>query len=245
MSLRVKALLVVGLLVIVGALAAYSLYFRTPSAEAILAEVQKLRDLALQQKDCTSAITEADAFLKKAPEAAEVWHWKGICEFETGNYEEAKKSFEQVLALDPNHQAAKNYLQALGPDPSQYFDPGKAEISREDFESRLEGILDEKKLIFSQAVMVPPPSNLDSSELVIAKYESMTSAGEIADYLNDFLKKNNYQLKGGSMGGQEGLGDEFQDRIFISGTKGKKTVNFTIWKEEIPVQVGITYMLLK
>jgi len=199
-----------------------------------LADIQTALD---EDKNCVAVLPEIEAYLSKRPADVDIWHAKGICEFESGKYEEAKKSFEQVLVLDPESKSAKNYLKAIGDDPSNYFDIDNSKISREDFESRLEGSIDANRFNFLKAVVAPPPPNADLLEFIIANYESMASVRITADYFEDFLERNGYELSGTS--------DMFENQIFISGTKDKKTWTFSIWKETSPVQITLTYVLSK
>lgn len=76
-------------------------------------KIRELENLIIRERDYEAALKEAQALIKDNPSNIEIWHWEGVAEFQLGKVNEAKQSFEQVLALDPEHKAAQNYLEIL------------------------------------------------------------------------------------------------------------------------------------
>ncbi|OGI57090.1 hypothetical protein A3B85_02025 [Candidatus Nomurabacteria bacterium RIFCSPHIGHO2_02_FULL_37_13] len=103
------------------------------SPVSVYSAIAKFQELA-QQKDYDSCITVAEKQIQDNSKNVLAWQWKGICEFESGKYEEAKKSFEQIQILEPDHGAAKNYLELMLKGDT-LINLQKDGISRESFET--------------------------------------------------------------------------------------------------------------
>src|SRR3989344_352792 len=102
------------------------------SPVSVYSAIAKFQELA-QQKDYDSCITVAEKQIQDNSKNVLAWQWKGICEFESGKYEEAKTSFEKMLALDPKNQVAKNYLELMSKG-AILINLQKDGISRDNFE---------------------------------------------------------------------------------------------------------------
>src|SRR3989344_3840714 len=80
----------------------------TPAEE----KLATLQQLVLAQK-CDEALRQASAYVKDHDSAVDIWHMKGVCEHDLGQFDSAKASFQKVLAINPEYDAAKNYLKNL------------------------------------------------------------------------------------------------------------------------------------
>lgn len=150
-------------------------------------KVRELDKLILKDRDCARVMEISASFLKTRPGAIEIWHLQGACEFDLGKFDEARASFEKVLTLNPNHEAAKNYMERLNPKPGEIVVTGPVAIlSRTDFESAIGFELGEKDWQFVQAEKRTGP---DSSEHFSAVYTSTESYGRAVSLLKSALEK--------------------------------------------------------
>lgn len=85
------------------------------SEEDLRVEVNDISNFLIAlQEDCETLLERLEPLTKSNSKSPDVWRLKGICEYNLENYEEAKKSFEKVLKLDPENEPAQNYLATIG-----------------------------------------------------------------------------------------------------------------------------------
>src|SRR3989344_3876572 len=219
----------------------YSVYPQKLKKErnSALATVQE----ALDRKagDCTQSLSQLEAYLNKNSKDAEAWAAQGICEFESGKYAEAKKSFEQVLVLDPENKSAKNHLKAIGNDPSKYFDFNKAQVDQNDFETLLGGPLSAEVLVFSRALKLPLPDS-KILQYVSAEFTSNQNVAQTASYISKYLTDNDYELENSQYGDEAVIDQDTEDIRVITGYKGKTILTISIWKKQPEVHIDYTLM---
>jgi tetratricopeptide (TPR) repeat protein len=192
--------------------------------------VQQLSSRIVTDRDCNAALDEAVAFLQKDSQAAGVWNLKGACEFDLGLFAEARMSFEQVLALNPDHEAAKNYLEQLDFSPGEVVvTAAETPVSQAEFESRL-GLGLNGILSFESAVK--KPSNIP--EYALATYSSEASfAGTVA------ALESELEEAGGEFNLSEGEGEA----ILASASETERKV--IMIQSDDPVRVFINYQRLE
>jgi cytochrome c-type biogenesis protein CcmH/NrfG len=64
-------------------------------------------------KDWKSLLAVSRAWVNTQPDSAESWFYLAAAEFETADYEQAQKHFEQALSLNSGHSEAREYLSKL------------------------------------------------------------------------------------------------------------------------------------
>lgn len=177
MSQNKKLILIIVAVIVVGTAAIYLVTkFKVPplSGYSKISELQTLT----KSEDCEAAAK----FSRKDSSDAVAWHWKGICEFESGKYEEAKLSFEQVLVLDSEHQAAKNYLDILS--EGGFIDLAQSGFLREEFESLMKTNFP-ASFDFQFGYTIPINEQLD---IVSAEYTTNLSTNEAVAELETAIK---------------------------------------------------------
>lgn len=145
----------------------------------------QLQTLALKSRDYRSCISQGQEMIKKYPQNKDTWLWKGICEFEDGQFDSAKSSFASVLALDPNQPAAKHYLEILN-SGAVLIDVNKGGVNQQEVETSLDFNLDSKILKFEQAFKVPAGGNLPG--FATAQYSSLFTFEKTSTYLENLIK---------------------------------------------------------
>jgi len=184
---RKKRIIIALIIAVVIVLAAF--YLAKRSAQKLdqargegLAHIQTALD---EDKDCAAVLPEIKAYLGKRPADIDVWHAKGICEFESGKYEEAKQSFERVLALEPDNGAAKNYLSLLN-EEGVSRNVSRDGLSQGQFEEVL-GFGLPAAFEFQNAKSFPIEEQLKS---VSGDYTTALAGGQAVAALKNFLAKS-------------------------------------------------------
>ena len=226
---------------IIAALAAAFVYFRASQLDEDRAPqldedqaLNEIKILATNPENCSEAITRADAILKISPSSTEAWHWKGVCTFQLGKYDEAKALFEKVLVLSPDHEAAKNYLDIISSSGDLV---AVDDLSRSEFEELLAIQIDPQIFDFLGAFSLPPDEVDVFSEVVLARYSSAASPEEVSQYFEEALT-----------GAGISYADDSNDYLVtleatIPGDAGDKEVVYaiTIDRQSSPTMLGITF----
>ena len=208
------------ILVLIGA-GFFWFFFSKPSAKDMQADVDELQILATKDKNYTLCLDKASSAVKKYPENNDVWQWKAICEFQSGNFTEAKTSFEKLLALDPASEVAKNYLNTLN-SGSKLINTGNI-VSAESAVSNLDFSIDAKILRFDRVL----PLGEGATSIQYLSFKSFT---ETKAYLSSQLQKAGLTFT------QKGLTQRFS--YFVTGKK--KNIDYTISIfDQTPVKVII------
>lgn len=194
------------------------------TSEEIIGNIQQL---AINDRNYESSLQLAGDLTQDDPSNADAWHWKGISEFELERYDEAKISFQRVISIDPEHNAAKNYLKILDENSFE----ATTSLSHEEFESLIKINFDQDILTFIDASSTP---NDQYTVFISAVYESDGLLEDIQDYLEDMINEKGFQAE---------INDS-DDSISIAGIKDKENFSATIWKRA-PIQILIIYTILK
>lgn len=83
---------------------------RPLDTQTILDEIDRL---ILTEHDCDAVLEKTNVLIAREPSSVDAWRLKGACEFDLGKVDDAKQSFDKVLALDPANVVAKNYLEEV------------------------------------------------------------------------------------------------------------------------------------
>lgn len=193
---------------------------RKSNSKILEDEIVELGSLVVESRDCGRVIEEAEAFLVKRKDAAEVWNFLGVCQFDIGKFEEAKVSFEKVLSLNPEHEGAKNYLALIKPEPGRTLisqtELNKLQLTRAEFESKIGVSLDDPALTFEKArLFLTDEAPQEVLESAFAVYSSSKSRAQTLEYLKNLFKQFNPTI------GENGLS------VKLSATKSMDvTLNF-------------------
>jgi len=150
--------------------------------------LSELQNLIVNKKDYLAALAKAETTVKKYPEKAEAWQWKGIAEFQLGKTNEAKLSFEKVLALDSENKSAKTYLEILN-NPNVKLLTQDDFMNQADFEKFFDFPLPSSGLQFVNAMHRPFDSSR-YSDYVSVQYTASASAKSISAFFENELNKN-------------------------------------------------------
>jgi len=206
-------------------------YIYTRKSEKLFEDkVAELGKLIIESRDCSRVIIEAEEFLSKQKDATEIWNLLGVCQFDTGQFDEAKASFEKVLSLDSSHEAAQNYLEQItNASPNEVFVTAtELPLEKTEFESLL-GLNFEGVLSFQKAVR--RPSNI--LEFLVANYTSSGNFASVVLELKEILAKADTDFTVSEMEG---------GTIFAIGNGSeRKIINI---EKNAPVSVTIYYQKL-
>jgi tetratricopeptide (TPR) repeat protein len=160
-------------------------------------DVLKILQSALsdKEKNCTDVLSVAENYLKKIRDIR-VLEAKGICEFRSEKYEQAKASFKQILALDPEHKAARNYLDVIDKILSgtiKFVNPKTDFLSRDFVEQKLGFNFNPQKYEFKEAARVSLP-NAPVLQFV-ANYFTEQKFDRVLEDISSLLKQNNIALE--------------------------------------------------
>src|SRR3989344_4999314 len=191
-GLKIALIVIIVIFAAVLAVSWYPQYFKNRQAAQTSTEndeYSRVSKLILEQ-NYEQAIKAAQSFLALHPKSAEIWHLKGAAEYSAGLFADAKISFENVLTIDPKHEASRNYLRQLDISPNEVVVTAReAFISQEDFESRMQvdfaGILNFEKA-------VKKTSNIP--EYLTATYVSGANFANTVSALHDRLKDDGYNI---------------------------------------------------
>jgi len=236
-----KGFLKLGLGIIILVFAAITAVLLYPNYKTQRAEQEKTaiaeksseleRLVSSRERDCDKVISLAKDFLGSHKNAESIWSLKGICEYDNGEFDAARISFQKVLALDPGHEPAKSYLARLD------FKPGEVVIAsrelpadRETFESRIGLALSGLEL----EKAVSRPANIP--EYLAATYKSPSSYSETAAYLKAQLEtaKLNYSQS-----------ETAERTVFLVFDLPRTQKFFTVSKDTDSARVEIKYLRLE
>lgn len=213
--------------------AGYFISWRKPSAGEVGAAMRRVQDLVVKQGDCYTSLKEADKLIRQDDSLVDAWHWRGICEFQTGKYDDARKSFNKVLELDPGYSAAKTYLNIMGSGMGESLI--SVPMNREGFESRL-GIELGEYFKFVSAVQVAPGP--DRTELIIADYETQKNPKDAVTVVSTILKNSGFDIGAVAVKNQKG-----QSTVY--GRKSNLEIAVAVSANQTPTRVSIMYGVLK
>jgi tetratricopeptide (TPR) repeat protein len=198
-------------------------------------KIAELNALILEGNNCDKVIEEVTTFLKRNTGSADIWSFLGACQFDLGQFEEAKNSFQKVLSFNPDHEGAKNYLKQMD------FKTGEVVVTATELpldkaklESRLGFNLD-GVLNFERAV--ERPSNIP--EYFLGYYTSTTDVNKVVTLLEKMFRKININFLTSEI--DEG-NTVYIDIFSNSDSNERKTISI---KKTIPVQVLINYKKLE
>lgn len=175
----------VTILIFISAVLAAAVFITLPGRQPIpVYPAGRLQFLAVKDKDYQTCLNEAEKSLLFWPNNEEIWHWKGVCEFELDLFDQARQSFAKVLALDPGHQAANTYSKILN-DPKIILVPEAVKKDRSLVESRVDFKFDPGVFVFLETI--PGSFSLDRSEFMSAAYSSEKTFEETTNYLKEEL----------------------------------------------------------
>jgi tetratricopeptide (TPR) repeat protein len=118
--------------------------------------------LSDKEKNCAEVLSRVEDYLKRNPKDIHVLQAKGVCEFESRKYPEAKLSFEKVLAIDSKHEAAMSYLRIINNILSGKFkvtNPEEDFLSKDFVEQKLRIYFNPKDYEFKRALKVSAPQS--------------------------------------------------------------------------------------
>lgn len=228
---RIIAILVLAVLAFVFALAIA--FLGGPTQEETSARLRRIKDLTITQGDCYASLEESKKLVKDNRSFAEGWQWKGVCEFQLGQYVEASESFKKALDLDPENQAAQNYLNVLGDDPASYYSLNDHKINEHYMNIKLGADFGGKILAFSDGYELPPGETY--SEFVVANYLSSAGSVQTVNYVKGFFAENEYE---------KFSENDSKDQITLNWTRGKTNASVSVWKGD-PVRASVSYILKK
>lgn len=198
-----------------------------PDTAASKAKLEEIQNLILN-KNCADAIVSASTYLQAHPNAAEIWHLKGVCEHDLGKFAEAKTSFEKALALNPNHAVARTYLERLQPRPGEVIlAPAELPLDIGTFESRI-GLKFEGVLTLTNVIKRPATI----PEYFVAIYSSSRSYSETAAYLKGELEQAKFDFSA----------SETNESLVYATFTPKEQKIFTVRKGSSPTMVTIKYL---
>lgn len=86
---------------------------KTEEANIPSEHAMELQDMVRFADACDQVVIRAQDYIEDDPDDVGVWFWKGSCEYRLREYDAAKTSLENVLRLNPNHLAAKTYIEQI------------------------------------------------------------------------------------------------------------------------------------
>lgn len=159
----------------------------------ISSAILEIQNLVVNQNNYAAGLVKAEELVKKEPKNAEAWQWKGIAEFQLGKTNEAKLSFEKVLALDPENKSAKTYLEILNTPNTQLLTQDDF-VQREAFEKFFDFPLPLQGLEFVSAQRRPFDESRYSA-YIAAEYAITISPKTISAFFENELKKRKETYK--------------------------------------------------
>lgn len=186
------AWIIIGILAIVGIV-----YFFIGRPAPSLIPVDELQLTVMQEKGYQACLEKAEKALRRDPNNEEIWHWKGVCEFELDLFDQARQSFAKLLSLNPNHPAGQTYSKILN-DPNVIVIPAVVEKDRTLVESKIDFTLDPG--VFTFVKTIPGGTSSNGLEFVSAIYSTEKTFEETINYLKEELKRQNlsFNLEGAS-----------------------------------------------
>ena len=236
MSKSFKTILIIIFLVIVAGLTVswYPNYQNQRNKKQEITAEQKyaeLSNLVTTTHDYAAVIKETDAYLNQHPDDEKMLYLNAVSKFDTQKFDEARVLFQKIIALNPDNQAAKNYLEILKPETGKVLvtEEGlkQLQLSKQEFEAILNVVLDEKLLVFVKAERHPDSG---VAEYVSGLYKTTKSKQEILTYIKQTFKKLNPQI---SANGSTGLLLKFNSKESLNvAIYPNGQVNFDYVKEK-------------
>ena len=192
----------IGLLLILIAVAAgYFLFLRSDFLNLLnfnnsrhIQEIQDIQELVIKAGDCDAALVKTDKLISNNEADADAWHWRGVCQFQLGLLAEAQQSFEKVVALNPDSEVAKKYLELISSNGGTLINIQKDGISREAFETL-------SRLQFPSSFSFEHAYPVDRGVAIVTtgRYTTRLSGGQVQVELEKSLKSAgiSYTLESG------------------------------------------------
>jgi hypothetical protein len=147
--------------------------------------VMDIKAADFQKKDWADCLAQAEPLVKKYPNSIDAWDLKGVCEFQLGKLDAAKKSFETVLAASSTDQIALSYQKLFVDRDSgiALLTANTQGVSRSDFEAGLGVRFDPSYMLFGLAFPVQSPSGSPFGQMYSGSYVGQKPYADIMKYL--------------------------------------------------------------
>jgi tetratricopeptide (TPR) repeat protein len=181
-----------------------------------LKKLEEIKKLIIGDPKCSEALPELEQLLKSDPKNTDAWSFKGVCEFQSNKFSDAKASFQKALSINPELPGPKNYLAFMG-NAENASTPSLPAINQENFESEFKGLIDFTNLTFIEAT---DRSN-GLGKYYFGKYSSTLTTTNLSANLITSFKKSKIILKDSET-------DQKNSKI-LTGSAGEKLYTLSIF----------------